>query len=82
MQNNVLQDRQLLKLGYDQMLLDEPTLFIDKALKVDREIIQRHITHTSGDKAYCSYDKSQMTSERRNFIVAWSDALLEQLWII
>ena len=49
-----------------------------EVLKVDHEIIQRQMAHTFGDKIRGSYDKSQMMEERRDFMVAWSDALLEQ----
>ena len=47
-------------------------------LKVDHEIIQRQMAHTFGDKIRGSYDKSQMMEERRDFMDAWSDALVEQ----
>ena len=36
------------------------------------------MAHTFGDKIRGSYDKSQMMEERRDFMVAWSDALVEQ----
>ena len=49
-----------------------------EVLKVDHEIIQRQMVHTFGDKIRGSYDKSQMIKERREFMVAWSDALVEQ----
>ena len=49
-----------------------------EVLKVDHEIIQRQMAHTFGDKVRGSYDKSQMIKERREFMVAWSDALVEQ----
>ena len=49
-----------------------------EVLKVDHEIIQRQMAHTFGDKIRGFYDKSQMMEERRDFMVAWSDALLEQ----
>ena len=49
-----------------------------EVLEVDHEIIQRQMAHTFGDKISGSYDKSQMMEERRGFMVAWSDALLEQ----
>ena len=47
-------------------------------LKVDYEIIQRQMAHTFGDKIRGSYDKSQMMEERRDFMVSWSDALIEK----
>ena len=49
-----------------------------EVLKVDHEIIQRQMAHTFGDKIRGSYDTSQMMEERRDFMVAWSDALVEQ----
>ena len=49
-----------------------------EVLKVDHEIIQRQMAHTFGDKIRGSYDKSQMMEERRDFMVARSDALVEQ----
>ncbi len=49
-----------------------------EVLKVDHEIIQRQMAHTFGDKIRGSYDKSQMMEERREFMVVWSDALVEQ----
>ena len=36
------------------------------------------MAHTLGDKTGGSYDKSQMMEERRDLMVAWSDALVEQ----
>ena len=47
-------------------------------LKVDHEIIQRQMAHSFGDKIRGYYDKSQMMKERREFMVAWCDALVEQ----
>ena len=49
-----------------------------EVLKVDHEIIQRQMAHTFGDKIRGSYDKSQMMEERRDFMVAWCDALSDQ----
>ena len=49
-----------------------------EVLKVDHEIIQRQMAHSFGDKIRGYYDKSQMMKERREFMVAWSDALVEQ----
>lgn len=49
-----------------------------EVLKVDHEITQRQMAHTFGDKIRGSYDKSQMMEERREFMVVWSDALVEQ----
>jgi hypothetical protein len=49
-----------------------------EVLKVDHEIIQRQMAHTFGDQIGGSYDNSQMMEERRDFMIAWSDALVEQ----
>ena len=49
-----------------------------EVLKVDHEIIQRQMAHSFGDKVRGSYDKSQMLDERRQFMIAWCDALVEQ----
>ena len=49
-----------------------------EVLKVDHEIIQRQMAHSVGDKIRGHYDKFQMMKERREFMVAWSDALVEQ----
>jgi hypothetical protein len=49
-----------------------------EVLKVDHEIMKRQMAHTFGDKIEGSYDKCQMMEERRDFMVAWSDALVEQ----
>ena len=49
-----------------------------EVLKVDLEIIQRQMAHTFGDKIRGFYDKRQMMEERREFMVAWSDALVEK----
>ena len=47
-------------------------------LKVDHEIIQRQMAHSFGDKIRGNYDKSQMLDERRDFMIQWCDALVEQ----
>ena len=47
-------------------------------LKVDHEIIQRQMAHTFGDKIRGSYNKTPMMEERRDFMVAWSDAQVKQ----
>ena len=49
-----------------------------EVLKVDHEIIQRQMAHSFGDKIRGYYDKSQMLDERREFMIAWCDALVEQ----
>jgi hypothetical protein len=49
-----------------------------EVLKVDHEILQRQMAHTFGDKIGGSYDKSKMMEERRDLLVAWSDALVEE----
>ena len=49
-----------------------------EVLKVDHEIIQRQMAHSFGDKIRGYYDKSQMLTERKDFMIAWCDALVEQ----
>mgnify|MGYP001170308855 CR=1 FL=1 len=49
-----------------------------EVLKVDHEIIQRQMAHSFGDKIRGHYDKSQMLDERREFMIQWCDALVEQ----
>ena len=48
-----------------------------KVLKVDHEIIQRQMAHSFGDMIKGFYDNSQMMEECREFMVAWSGALVE-----
>ena len=49
-----------------------------EVLKVDHEIIQRQMAHSFGDKIRGYYDKSQMLTERKDFMISWCDALVEQ----
>ena len=49
-----------------------------EVLKVDHEIIQRQMAHLFGDKIRGLYDNSQMLDERREFMIQWCDALVEQ----
>ena len=49
-----------------------------EVLKVYPEIIQRQMAHSFGDKIRGYYDKSQMLTERKDFMIAWCDALVEQ----
>ena len=46
--------------------------------QVPSEVIQRQLSHTIGDKIGQAYDSSQMLDERRGFMIAWSDAMLEK----
>jgi integrase len=46
------------------------------------EVIQRQMAHSVGDRVRQAYDRSQFLEERRNFMVAWCDALLAQGLII
>ena len=43
-------------------------------LKVDHEIIQRQMAHSSGDKICGHYDNSQMLYESREFMIQLCDA--------
>ena len=42
------------------------------------ELIQRQMAHIVGDKVRRAYDRSTMLDERRKFMNAWCDALLDQ----
>jgi integrase len=42
------------------------------------DLIQRQMAHALGDKVRQSYDQSQLLDERKEFMVAWCDALLER----
>ena len=47
-------------------------------LRLPAEVIQRQMAHSFGDKIRGHYDKSQMLDERREFMIQWCDALVEQ----
>ena len=53
-----------------------------EVLMFDYEIIQRQMAHSFGDKIRGHYDKSRMLDERREFMIQWCDALVEQGLII
>ena len=47
-------------------------------LGMSAEVIQRQMAHAVGDKVRQTYDDSSLLDERRKFMVAWCDALLER----
>jgi integrase len=53
-----------------------------EVLGFSAEVIQRQMAHIIGDKVRQAYDRSKMMNERRNFMVAWCDALLQQGLIV
>ena len=42
------------------------------------DIIQRQMAHAIGDKVHQAYDRAQLMKERKKFMIAWCDALVEQ----
>ena len=42
------------------------------------ETIQRQLSHAIGDKVRQAYDRAQFMKERKKFMIAWCDALVEQ----
>ena len=77
----------LIKMGYKGMLVGHgvrqlPMTYGQDILKYSSEVIQRQLSHTVGDKVRQAYDSSTMLDERRDFMIAWSDAMLERGLII
>ena len=77
----------LSKMGYKGLLRGHgvrrlPMTYGQDILKYSSEVIQRQLSHTIGDKVRQAYDSSQMLDERRGFMIAWSDAMLERGLII
>ena len=46
------------------------------------EIIKRQLAQAIGDKVRQAYDRSEFIEERKKFMVAWCDALLQQGMVI
>ena len=46
------------------------------------DIIQQQMAHAIGDKVHQAYDRAQFMKERKKFMTAWCDALVEQGLII
>ena len=73
----------LKNLGYSGILVGHGVRSIaltegQQILGYSAEVIQRQMSHVVGDKVRQAYDHSQMLDERREFMNAWSDALLER----
>ena len=73
----------LKNLGYSGILVGHGVRSIaltegQQVLGYSAEVIQRQMSHVVGDKVRQAYDHSQMLDERREFMNAWSDALLER----
>ena len=49
-----------------------------EVLGFDAEIIRRQLAHAVGDKTQRAYDKSKFIDERREFMKAWTRALVKQ----
>lgn len=51
---------------------------VRELLGFDREVIERHLAHTSDEELGGSYDRATLLSQRREMIQAWAD-LLERI---
>ena len=47
-------------------------------LNFSPDVIQRQMAHAIGDKVRQAYDRAQFMKERKKFMIAWCDALVEQ----
>ena len=47
-------------------------------LNFSPDVIQRQMAHAIGEKVRQAYDRAQFMKERKKFMVAWCDALVEQ----
>ena len=77
----------LIHLGYKGMLTAHgiraiPLTVGQEVLGFSHEVIQRQMAHVVGDKVRQAYDRSEFLDERRKFMVAWCDALIEQGLVI
>ena len=73
----------LIKLGYQGLLRAHGVRSIPLTIGQDilgfkPEVIQRQLAHAIGDKVRQAYDRSTLLKERREFMIAWSDYLLNQ----
>ena len=73
----------LIKLGYQGLLRAHgvrsiPLTIGQGILGFKPEVIQRQLAHAIGDKVRQAYDRSTLLKERRDFMIAWSDYLLDQ----
>jgi len=73
----------LVKLGYKGMLRAHgvrsiPLTIGQDILGFSPDVIRRQLAHAIGDKVRQAYDRSSLLKERRDFMLAWSDYLLDQ----
>ena len=73
----------LIRMGYKGILVGHgvrsiPLTAGQEILGFSHEVIQRQMAHSVGDRVRQAYDRSQMMDERRKFMIAWCDALVEQ----
>ena len=73
----------LIKLGYQGLLRAHGVRSIPLTIGQDilgykPEVIQRQLAHAVGDKVRQAYDRSTLLKERRDFMIAWSNYLLDQ----
>ena len=73
----------LVKLGYKGMLRAHgvrsiPLTIGQDILGFSPDVIRRQLAHAIGDKVRQAYDRSSLLKERTDFMVAWSDYLLDQ----
>jgi len=76
-------NQHLIRMGYKSVLRAHgvrsiPMTAGQEVLGFPAELIQRQLSHSIGDKVRQAYDRSEMLTERRKFMIAWSDALLAQ----
>ena len=73
----------LIRMGYKGILVGHgvrsvPLAAGQEIIDFSHEVIQRQMAHSVGDRVRQAYDRSQMMDERRKFMIAWCDALVEQ----
>ena len=80
-------NQHLVKMGYKNILRAHgirsiPMTAGQEVLGFSSELIQRQLAHAIGDKVRQAYDRSEFIEERKKFMVAWCDALLQQGMVI
>ena len=73
----------LIRLGYKGILTGHGVRAIpftagQEVLNFSPDVIQRQMAHAIGDKVRQAYDRAQFMKERKKFMIAWCDALVEQ----
>ena len=73
----------LIRLGYKGILTGHgvraiPLTAGQEVLNFSPDVIQRQMAHAIGDKVRQAYDRAQFMKERKKFMIAWCDALVEQ----